>query len=275
MAEDLFKNVTAPEKSEPSGNPAVPGKQPNQPKEAPDANQTGSGPSNVSPPAKTEEGKGDPAQTTQDPEDGKKPDVSSLGSDDKDADLDMPSELDMLKKRATLMGLSYSNIIGVDALKEKIKAAIEGQAPKEEPKEEPKPAVNALTGEVPKKKTLRQHLYDEKMKLVRVRITNLDPKKNALRGEIITVANEYIGTVRKYVPFGEFTENGYHIPQCILDFLKDRQFLSIRTRKGPRGETIVEQGYAREFGIEILPPLSADELAKLAAAQTAGGNLND
>lgn len=310
MAEELFKNTPAPKattaaKSEPSGNPATPGEQPNQPKTEPDANQTGSGPSNVTPPAKKEEGKGDPAQTTQSPEDGKQA-PSSSGSaegtqeaqgqqsqssegDDKDNDdegSEQPSELDMLKRRATMMGLSYSNNIGLDALKAKVQAAMDGQREPEVQKgnafvtstsqHENAGAINALSGvetKRGKKISLRQHLQQEKMRLIRVRITNLDPKKKDLPGEIITVANEYLGTVRKFVPFGEVTDNGYHIPKCIYDMLKERTFVSIKTRKGPKGEQIVEHQNAREFSLEVLPPLTADELAKLAAAQQAAGGL--
>lgn len=309
MAEELFKNTPAPvkaaAKTEPSGNPATPGEQPNQPKTAPDANQTGSGPSNVTPPAKKEEGKGDPAQTTQTPEDGKQAPSSSgsaegtqqaqgaqsqtSGGDDEDNDDDAPqqsSELEMLKRRASMMGLTYSNNIGLEALKAKVQAAMDGEREPEVQKgnafvtstsqHENAGAINALSGvqtKQGKKISLRQHLQQEKMKLIRVRITNLDPKKKDLPGEIITVANEYLGTVRKFVPFGEVTDNGYHIPKCIYDMLKERTFVSIKTRKGPKGEQIVEHQNAREFSLEVLPPLTADELAKLAAAQQAAGGL--
>ena len=87
------------------------------------------------------------------------------------------------------------------------------------------------------------------------------------------MANEYLGTVRKFVPFGEVTDNGYHIPQCLYDVLKERTFVNIKVRKGSKGEEIVEHQNAREFSLEVLPPLSADELAKLAASQSAAGGL--
>ena len=310
MAEELFKNVgggkTQPVKSEPSGNPATPGAQPKQPEgPATGTNQTNSGPSNVTPPKDKETGKGDPAQTTQSPEDGKEtpsPSGSSgpetvnepadhggtqpQNNDEEDGDK-QPSELDLLKRRADMMKIGYSNNIGVDALKAKIAAAMEGPKPTSDNSQQAEARqaeqaqngngdVNALTGtstKPTKKLSLRQHLINEKMKLVRVRITNLDPKKKDLPGEIITVANEYLGTVRKFVPFGEVTDNGYHIPQCLYDVLKERTFVNIKVRKGSKGEEIVEHQNAREFSLEVLPPLSADELAKLAASQSAAGGL--
>ena len=195
------------------------------------------------------------------------------GNEDTVNDIAMPSELDVLKQRATLMNIKFSNNISVEKLREKIEAA---QA-KDEP-EVKESAVNPL-GEKQeagvKKMTLGQKIRAEQTRLIRVRIQNLDPKKKDLPGEIITVANEYMGTVRKFVPFGEVTDNGYHIPYCIYEFLKERKFINITTRKGKNGLPDIRATEAREFSIEVLPPLTEAELAQLAQAQIAAGSLND
>lgn len=198
-------------------------------------------------------------------------------------------ELAMLKKRADLMSIKYSNNIGIDALKAKISAKLNNEADTTDdngtPINQQNNTVNqtvaaaaqanqTIQEEAPERKiSLREYMQTTQMKLVRLRITNLDPKKKDLPGEIITVANEYLGTVRKFVPFGEVTDGGYHVPQCIYDVLKERTFVSIKTRKGPRGQTIVENQDAREFSLDILPPLTATELAQLATAQQAKGGL--
>lgn len=190
-----------------------------------------------------------------------------------------PSELDMLKSRAKLMGIAFSNNIGLDALKTKIeehKQASETKTQTQAPAQtnEQQPEVQT---EKQKKKaktlSLRAYLQKEKMKLVRLRITNLDPKKKDLPGEILTTGNEYLGTIRKFVPFGEATDNGYHVPYCLYEMMRDRKFLSIKTRKGPKGQTIVEQQMVREFALEILPPLTEAELARLSAAQLSAGGV--
>ena len=209
--------------------------------------------------------------------------AKTIVENDDDKPEDMPTELDLLKRRAQLMGITFSNNIGLDALKEKVSAAqnpekvVTTTISKDEITiNDGSNTVNPLAGvnkATEKPMSLRQYLIQEKMKLIRVRITNLDPKKKDLPGEIITVANEYLGTVRKYVPFGEVTDNGYHIPKCMYDVLKDRTFVSIKTRKGTKGEQIVEHQNAREFSLEILPPLTVDELAKLAASQSAAGGV--
>ena len=195
------------------------------------------------------------------------------GNEDTVNDIAMPSELDVLKQRATLMNIKFSNNISVEKLREKIEAAQASDEP-----EATEAAVNPL-GEKQeagvKKMTLGQKIRAEQTRLIRVRIQNLDPKKKDLPGEIITVANEYMGTVRKFVPFGEVTDNGYHIPYCIYEFLKERKFINITTRKGKNDLPDIRATEAREFSIEVLPPLTEAELAQLAQAQIAAGSLND
>ncbi len=189
-------------------------------------------------------------------------------------DIAMPDELTVLKQRATLMNIQFSNNIGVDALRKKIEDA--------QSKDEVEPEVEVATvnplGDTPapvKKMTLGQKIRMEQTRLVRVRIQNLDPKKKDLPGEVITVANEYMGTIRKFVPYGEATDGGYHIPYCIYEFLKNRKFQNIRVLKGKGGQPRIEQGWVREFSIEVLPALTQEELNQLAQAQIAAGSLND
>lgn len=199
--------------------------------------------------------------------------VNVQGNEDTVNDIAMPSELEVLKQRATLMNIKFSNNISVEKLREKIEAA----QVKDEPVVEAA-AVNPLGANQEsgvKKMTLGQKIRAEQTRLIRVRIQNLDPKKKDLPGEIITVANEYMGTVRKFVPFGEVTDNGYHIPYCIYEFLKERKFINITTRKGKNGLPDIRATEAREFSIEVLPPLTEAELAQLAQAQIAAGSLND
>lgn len=197
-----------------------------------------------------------------------------------------PGELDLLKSRARMMGISFSNNIGLDALKAKIQARMDGTSEQEEVVEsiEDLSLDNPLTigaqgntqnNEVPvRRKTLSEYLHDENMMLLRCRITNLDPKKKDLPGEIITVANEFLGTVKKFVPYGEHTENGYHIPKCIYEMLRSRKFLNIRiTRDKRTGTEKVSQSWAQEFAIEVMDPLTDHELKQLAQAQIAAGSI--
>lgn len=191
-------------------------------------------------------------------------------------ELSEEEQLKLLKKRADQIGVKYSNNIGLETLAERINNKLEGKEQKPEEESPPPPLVKPEDAGKPAPKTLREKLVQENMKLVRIRITCLDPKKKEWPGEIITVANEYLGTVRKYVPFGEATEEGYHVPYCIYKYLKARKFLNIRTYKDRKNQNQIkiESNWVPEFAIEVLPQLTKEELAKLAAAQTAAGGLD-
>ena len=190
------------------------------------------------------------------------------------AETAMPDELTILKQRATLMGVKFSNNISVETLRAKIEAHVSEEETIEE--SELNPLAGDVAGAVPASKmTLRQQLMAEQLRLVRLRITNLDPKKKDLPGEILTVGNEYIGTVCKFVPFGEVTDDGYHVPYILYKLLENRRFLHIRTVKDRRtGKERIETQWAKEFALEVLPPLAAEELKRLANAQAAAGSLD-
>lgn len=194
------------------------------------------------------------------------------------ADEQAVDELTSLKERAKVMGIPFSNNISLETLRKRVADKMEG-------KDEPE--VNPLAGDseiaaittAPKKLdakqnalALRKLMHREQMKLVRVRITNMDPKKKDLPGEIWTVANEYLGTVRKFVPYGEQTDDGFHIPYCLYRLLDSKRFLHIRDVKD-RTTGIVRQDkvWAKEFSLDVLPTLTQGELDRLAAAQAAAG----
>lgn len=180
-------------------------------------------------------------------------------------------EMTILKQRATMMGIKFSNNIGLEALRKKVADAQEGITEQEQPEVNPLSTTTVQEDKL----SMAQRIRLENTRLIRVRIQNLDPKKKDLPGEILTVANDYMGTVRKYVPYGEATDNGYHIPYCIYKLLKNRKFLHVSVKKGRNGKERVEQQWVREFAIEILPQLTEEELKQLGQAQLAAGSLND
>ncbi len=187
-------------------------------------------------------------------------------------------ELALLKERAKQMGIPFSNNISLETLRKRISDKMEGKDV---------PEVNPLTGDAeiaaitsaPAKLdakqnalALRKMMQREQMKLVRVRITNMDPKKKDLPGEIWTVSNEYLGNVRKMIPYGEQTDEGFHIPYCLFRLLQSKRFLHIRTVKDRvTGVERQEKQWVKEFSLDVLPDLTKEELARLAAAQAAAG----
>lgn len=198
-----------------------------------------------------------------------------------------PSELDLLKQRAKMMGITHSNNISADTLRKMINDKMVGSQEEITQTAQVNPLDIAKSDEAisivqaeqapPKplrKMTLREHLRREHMKLVRVRITCLDPKKKDLPGEILTVANEHIGTVRKFVPYGEYTDEGYHLPWCLYSFMKNRKFTSVTTKTDRiTGQITVNTRDVAEFSLDILEPLTKEEIHDLAVAQLAAGSV--
>ena len=178
------------------------------------------------------------------------------------------AELAALKERAKMMGLKLSPKIGLEKLKAKIEAKL--NPPVEET------ADPGEETEIQRKARIRKKQISEQMVLIRCRIANLNPSKRDLRGEIFTVANKYVGTVRKFIPYGEATDNGYHIPQILYEQLKTRKFLQVNTRndRSAGNQIVVDQRWVPEFSIEVLPKLTQEELGKLAASQAAAGGVS-
>lgn len=198
------------------------------------------------------------------------------------------TEMAILKKRADVLGVKYSNNIGIDTLRERVRAAMEGEdaptedEPEEEEVQDVAPPVNPLEDAKPdyskmspaqRKMAIRRDLRKSSLALVRVRITNLNPAKKNIPGEILTVANNILGTVRRYIPFGEQTEDGWHVEQILLDMMRERKFLQIKQKRDKRtGVMITSTDYVREFAIEVLEPLTQEELDRLARTQAAADN---
>lgn len=176
---------------------------------------------------------------------------------------DYQEELVLLKQRADLLGIKYSNNIGLETLRAKVNEKLENQN---------------LDNQVHLDKVaLRKKIQEEQMKLIRIRLNVLNPAKSAWRGEIFTIANSVLGTVKKFVPYDpKFYENGYHVPYCIYKMLQDKTYLNIKVTKDPRtGREVPHTSFAKEFGIEVLPALTREELAELAKEQAAGNRIGD
>lgn len=195
-----------------------------------------------------------------------------------------PTEKQVLMERARMMGITFSNNATPEQLRAKIEAKMAGEQEQATQAEQVNPlaAAGSTTQAAAQQaveapvvpRTLQQMMHDEYQKLIRVRITNMDPRKANLPGEIFTVANEYLGTVRKFIPYGEASEDGYHIPYALYLNLKEREFLNVRTVKDRKtGVPVVTSSMAKEFAIEVLEPLTEEELKQLATAQIAAGSV--
>ena len=114
---------------------------------------------------------------------------------------------------------------------------------------------------------------EEAQKLVRVIVRSNDPLKRESQGEIFTVGNRSINggrPIKKYIPYNN--EDGWHIPNILLDHLKaaETQIFKKVTRNG---QDFMEPTNIKAFNIEILPPLTEDELSTLQVKQKATGSV--
>lgn len=195
-------------------------------------------------------------------------DNAPVQDNEADAAIQAPDELTQLKSRATLMGIQFHPTIGVEKLRAKIQEAIDAEgAPKTAA--DPNPATDEpKTGKTTAEESpgqMRQRLKREALALVRIRLTCMNPAKKEWDGEIITAGNNLIGTVKKFVPF--HADEGWHVPKVILNVLRDRQCQVFYTERSKNGVNIRKGKLIKEFAIEVLPPLTPEELHDLAQRQ--------
>lgn len=171
----------------------------------------------------------------------------------------LPSELDLLKQRADQLGVQYHPNIGVEKLREKVTAALENSTPEtpDEPEVVAAPAAALTVSEQ------RLAVKQDATKLVRIRVACMNPNKKEWTGEIFTVSNKVVGTLRKFVPFNQ----EWHVPAMILKMMKRRQCQIFVNDVDRLGNKIRTGKLINEFAIEELPPLSPTEIRDLAQRQ--------
>jgi hypothetical protein len=194
-----------------------------------------------------------------------------MSQDNDQTQVPAQDELTALKARADMMGVSYHPSIGLEKLREKVNAAVAGE--KDEP-ETPEPSAAAVINtakETEGQKTKR--LKDDAARLVRIRLTCMNPAKSEWPGEIISVGNARVGSFSKFVPFN--ADEGWHVPNIIYKALVDRQCQVFVTTADARGNKTRKGKLIREFAIEILPELTGEELHDLAQRQAMSGAIEN
>ena len=165
------------------------------------------------------------------------------------------SELDSLKARADMLGISYHPSIGVDKLRDKVANAMTAA-----------PVSDVTPSPVAESENSVRGLHmREASELIRIRVSCMNPNKKEWEGEIFTVGNSVVGTFKKYIPFN--VEDGWHVPRIIYNHLVERQCQIFVSHKDERGNSTRKSKTIKEFAIEVLTPLTAEELQELARRQ--------
>ena len=172
---------------------------------------------------------------------------------------EIPDELTSLKARADLMGITYHPNIGVDKLREKINTAVTTT-----PEEVIATSV-VVEDTVETESQMRARCRREANELVFIRLNCMNPAKKEWDGEIISTGNSVVGTFTKFVPFN--ADQGWHVPKIIYEQLAQRQCQIFIATRDERGNSIRKNKMIKEFAIELLPPMTLEELEELARRQ--------
>jgi len=193
---------------------------------------------------------------------------------DNDETLPIPDELTTLKQRADTLGIPYHPSIGLEKLREKVAAAIEGKPEVDDSANTDanvSPEVTEPVEETMEQRRARKRR--EATELIRVNVTCMNPAKKEWEGELFTAGNSLVGSHTKFVPFN--TEDGWHIPRILYNQISQRQCQIFVTSKDSRGNSVRTGKLIKEFGIEILPMLTQKELDELARRQAMSNNTAD
>jgi len=181
---------------------------------------------------------------------------------------DLPNELEVLKNRADKMGIKYHPNIGVEKLREKVNGILEEN--------------NVTTGLQNTSSDFMTHeQYSKKSfgdrkkrasSLIRINVMNMNPNKKEWAGEIISAGSAKLGTFKKYVLFN--TDDGWHVPYIIYEAMKERKCSVFTTVKDHLGNKVRKAKQIPEFNIQVLPPLTKEELKELAQRQAMSGSID-
>lgn len=166
------------------------------------------------------------------------------------------AELDDLKDRAAAAGLKFHPNIGYENLSAKYQEFMEAKEVASAPPA-PAPVVAETAGQTRNRVKLKQTA------LVHIRVSCMNPNKKEWEGEVFTVSNAAVGTLKKYVPF----DADWHVPYMIYTMIKERECQIFRTVKDSRGNASRTGKLIKEFGVEVLPDMTPAELKALAQRQ--------
>jgi len=190
---------------------------------------------------------------------------------------DHAAEFEALKARAKTLGINHHPSIGYETLKERVRDHVNDHA-----QAEPEDVRNSeVIAELNRRKAAEEatklikdegdrklaEARDKAQRLVRVQVMQMDPLKKNYEGEYFSVSNSVAGTTTKYVHFGA----PWHVSQMFVDMLKEKKYLSLTAKKlpGAGGRTEQVRKLVPAYNVEILDPLTEEELKELARRQPA------
>jgi hypothetical protein len=179
------------------------------------------------------------------------------------------AERSALFARAKAMGLEPARNINTEKLREMVAQALSDEpvqsvAPDEqvlvqgvtEPSQAPKPV-----------KLTDAQIRKQQLKLVRVRISCMNPNKSGIECEPFSFINSVVNVTR-VVPIDG---REWHVEEVLLNVIREKKFQAFRTVKDARGRDQRVADLRPEFNVEVLKPLTPAELEELAVLQAREG----
>lgn len=119
----------------------------------------------------------------------------------------------------------------------------------------------------------------QQLALVRFRIHVLNPVKQNWNGELITVGNDIIPPITRFIPFNA-VDGIWHAERIIVNYLKSRKYQFMQeegSNAGYRKNTVdpSKNKLLPEFAIEELPPLTMEEIEQMKQRQLATGAVDN
>jgi hypothetical protein len=189
-----------------------------------------------------------------------------------------------VRQEADALGIKWHHKHKIETIQKKIDDFHEGVGD-EVPEEVPSPLVEQPVRSKDQERFLakpvvpmteKQYLAEKRREdrrkvssLIHCKITCLNPDKRNWNGEFISVGSAKLGTWKKYVPFDG---RPYHLPKIIYDMLKEKKCTLMQNGVDSRGRKAKIPTQINEFNIEVLPPLSKEELDELRVHQARAEN---
>lgn len=156
-----------------------------------------------------------------------------------------PSEIELLKVQADLIGLDYKGNVSAKALRKQIMDVLISQA-----------------GDDDTTNDERVDLEKDCNRLIRAVVMPVASHMRDYQGQLFSVGNSVINTVSKFIMFN--TE--FHIPNIIIKHIQAQEMQYFVTERH-NGREVRKPKMAKAFNVTILPTLSEEELQELGRSQ--------
>jgi len=170
-------------------------------------------------------------------------------------------------------GITLHHKTGSEKLKSTLKDVIAGTYNVEVAEDKDLKALSATVTRLTPEQHVKKLTKEQRaLRMQRIVVSPNDPLMSSHNGLIFTVGSSSVNNgrmIKKYVPFN--VDDGWYVPQIIIDQIEAAQMQKFRTVTAPNGEKVLEAYLTKKFNVQILPPLTPADMERLAAAQQAKG----